>query len=114
MCIRDSICAVRVADCNGQRAAARLFDEIDGLLDVRVVVAVDDVVDARAGADMAELGLDIDVKPVSYTHLDVYKRQVHEGDHARRDHPHAQGRADRRASPPEMRAFSLVKAQKPW
>ena len=51
-----------IADGDGERAATGALDKLLGEVRVGVVVAVHEVVGVRAVADMAELGLDVDVE----------------------------------------------------
>ena len=74
MCIRDRLCAVLEGEVGAQQVAHNAADgtgDADGI--VFLQKAVQRLLTAPVGGGGA--GLAHNVAPVSYTHLDVYKRQ---------------------------------------
>ena len=85
MCIRDRISGPLIAHKHGGQRIYGQFHHVDGLVVLHLLADSFPImpgnhkvtgIPGRQLIDNTEMNFEI-LRPVSYTHLDVYKRQVH-------------------------------------
>ena len=79
MCIRDRACTAFNADFDGDQMAVHLPLSNDAILEAQMLMLqAHNILNPANGAPITVPAQDM--VPVSYTHLDVYKRQVYDSE----------------------------------